>query len=128
MDKSEIKKCSDRIKEALSIRNMKQADLCDKTKIPKSAISQYISGTFEPKQDRLLLIAQALDVNPVWLMGFDVPMERAERKENSSDKPELTEGEEEEKIMLDLFRQVPKTSKKIVIEMIRAALSSSNNQ
>lgn len=125
MDKSEIKKCSDRIKEALSIRNMKQADLCDKTKIPKSAISQYISGTFEPKQDRLLLIAQALDVDPVWLMGFDVPMERAEIKENSSDKPELTEGE---KVMLDLFRKVPQDKQKIVIEMIRAALSSSNNQ
>lgn len=125
MDKGEIKKCSDRIKEALSMRNMKQADLCDKTKIPKSAISQYISGTFEPKQDRLLLIAQALDVDPVWLMGFDVPMERAERKENSSDKPELTEGEN---VMLDLFRQVPQDKQKIVIEMIRAALNSSSNQ
>ena len=71
-----MKKCSDRITEALSIRGMKQADLCSKTGIPKSAISQYVSGAFEPKQDRLMLIAQALDVSPVWLMGFDVPMEQ----------------------------------------------------
>lgn len=125
MDNCKTKKCSDRITEALNLRNMKQSDLCDRTKIPKSAISQYISGAFEPKQDRLMLIAQALNVDPVWLMGFDVPMERTEIKENSSDKPELTEGE---KVMLDLFKQVPQDKQKIVIEMIRAALNSSNNQ
>lgn len=73
---SKMKKCSDRITEALNIRGMKQADLCAKTGIPKSAISQYVSGAFEPKQDRLMLIAQALEVSPVWLMGFDVPMEQ----------------------------------------------------
>ena len=68
--------CSVRIKKALAIRGMKQSELCEKTKIPKSAISEYISGAYEPKQDRLFLIAQALDVDPVWLMGFDVPMEK----------------------------------------------------
>lgn len=67
--------CAERISAALKKRNMKQADLCEKTKIPKSAISQYISGAFEPKQDRIRLIANALNVSEVWLMGYDVPME-----------------------------------------------------
>ena len=77
MDNGIIEKCSTRIAKALSIRGMKQYELCEKTKIPKSAISQYISGAFLPKQDRIFLIAQALNVDPVWLMGYDVPMEKS---------------------------------------------------
>lgn len=66
--------CSKRIKEALEFRNMKQAELCKRTNIPKSAMSQYLSGKFEPKQDRVFLIAQALNVSEAWLMGYDVPI------------------------------------------------------
>ena len=68
--------CAERICKALRIRNMKQVDLSEKTGIPKSAISQYCSGAFKPKQHRLFLIANALDVDEAWLMGLDVPMER----------------------------------------------------
>lgn len=39
-------------------------------------MSQYLSGYAEPKKNRLTLIADALNVNPTWLMGLDVPMER----------------------------------------------------
>lgn len=68
--------CADRICKALSIRNMKQVELSEKTGIPKSAISQYCAGAFKPKQHRLFLIAEALDVDEAWLMGLNVPMER----------------------------------------------------
>lgn len=68
--------CAQRIRQGLAIRNMSQKDLCEKTGIPKSAMSQYCSGTFSPKQKRTMLIAQALDVSEAWLMGYDVPMER----------------------------------------------------
>ena len=67
---------SERIKEALEIRQLKQADLVEKTKIGKSSISTYISGAYEPKQKNIYLLAKALDVNEAWLMGYDVPMER----------------------------------------------------
>ena len=67
---------ANRIKQGLEKRNMKQADLVDKTKIGKSSISTYISGAYEPKQKNIYKIAQALDVNEAWLMGYDVPMER----------------------------------------------------
>jgi len=40
-------------------------------------MSQYCNGAFIPKQERTALIAQALGVNEAWLMGYDVPMERA---------------------------------------------------
>lgn len=66
---------STRLEQALKIRNMKQIDLAKKTGIGRSAISQYLSGFFEPRQDNIFKIAQALSVSEAWLMGFDVEME-----------------------------------------------------
>jgi transcriptional regulator with XRE-family HTH domain len=100
---------------------MKQSDLCSLTGIPKSAISQYIKGSFEPKQERVYIISKALGVSEAWLMGYDVPMERQEEKNVSPDKLALTEGEQ---MVLDLFRRVPEEQQKIVLEMIRAALGT----
>ena len=68
-------KFSDRLKEAMAIRGLKAVDLCEKTNIHKSALSQYLSGKFVPKQGRLWELAKALNVSEVWLMGYDVPME-----------------------------------------------------
>jgi transcriptional regulator with XRE-family HTH domain len=95
---------------------MKQAELCAKTGIPKSAMSQYISGAFEPKQDRIFLMADALNVNETWLMGYDVPMER---KNNTTDI--LTDGEQ---LLLSLFRQVPVEMQDVVLDMVRVALKN----
>lgn len=71
-----MESCSTRLQKALDIRGMKKIELSVKTGIPKSAISQYCSGAFKPKQKRLFLIAEALNVDEAWLMGLDVPMER----------------------------------------------------
>ena len=72
---NKMESISARLQRAMSIRNLKQIDLVEKTQIPKASISQYISGYAEPKSDRIYLLAKALDVNPVWLAGFDVPMD-----------------------------------------------------
>ena len=120
MEYDRVATCSERIKKALTIKGMKQSDLCRLTKIPKSALSQYISGAFEPKQDRIYLMAQALNVNETWLMGLDVPMER-KPKPPSSDKRPLTE---EEQLLLDLFMRIPEDKQQLVLQMIRAALGS----
>lgn len=112
--------CAARLKMALSIRNMTQAELCQKTKIPKSALSEYIKGLYDPKQDRLLILSEALNVDPVWLMGFDVPMEKEDKK-ISPDEEGLTEGEKQ---VLELFRAIPEDQQPVVLAMIRAALCS----
>lgn len=104
--------CSERIATALAIRNMKQSELCEITKIPKSAISQYISGAFEPKQDRIYLIARALNVSEAWLMGYDVPMDRD--KKVSPEKLQLTEGE---KKWLELYHSISDDTKAVLIKM-----------
>ena len=105
MDNERVSNCAERISQALYIRGMKQADLIRVTNIPKSTMSQYVSGDYEPKQDKIYVIAKALNVNEAWLMGYDVPMER--RKTLPDESASLTE---EEKEWLDLFRRIPKSS------------------
>lgn len=66
---------SERLKEIISIRNVKQAEIVEHTGINKGALSCYISGKYLPKQDNIFKLAKFLEVNPAWLMGLDVPME-----------------------------------------------------
>lgn len=73
--KNKVDSFSSRLCKAISLRGLTQSDLCNMTGIPKSAMSQYCSGSFEPKQIRTDKIASALRVNVAWLMGFDVPMD-----------------------------------------------------
>lgn len=77
MEKVELK---NRLREALNIRGMKAVDLCEKTGIPKSAVSYYLSGKSEPKSDRIYLISKALNISEAWLLGYDVPMARTEEQ------------------------------------------------
>ena len=63
-----------RIRELMDMYGLSQTELCNRTGIQKSALSNYLSGTREPRQDQLSLIADPFGINPAWLMGYDVPM------------------------------------------------------
>ena len=63
-----------RLKEALELREMSQTELSKKTGISKAALSQYMKGLYRAKQDRVELLANALNVSEAWLMGYDVPI------------------------------------------------------
>ncbi len=71
-----VEKFANRLNRALTIRNMKPVELHEKTGISESLISKYLSNNAVARLDKLSIIANALNVNPVWLMGYDVPMER----------------------------------------------------
>ena len=74
---------SERIKEAMASRGIKQLELANATGMSHSTISRYLSGKMEPKQKAISLLAQALDVTEMWLWGYDVPQERPlEQKKN----------------------------------------------
>ena len=66
---------ANRLNKAITLRNIKPIELSEKTGIDKSKISSYMSGRYKAKQDGVYLLAQALNVSEVWLMGYDVPME-----------------------------------------------------
>lgn len=74
---------SDRIRKAMNEAGMRQVDVLEKVaalgpvygvKLAKSELSQYLSGKVQPKQDKMMILAQALGVSEAWLMGYDVPM------------------------------------------------------
>lgn len=78
---------SDRLKQLMQERGLRQADILEKCKpfsikygekpMTRPALSQYVSGKVQPKQTSLFILAKALDVPEAWLMGFDdVPCER----------------------------------------------------
>ena len=67
---------SNRLKKALEYANMRQVDLVEKTNIDKTLINKYLAGLMKAKQDKLTILADALNVNEIWLMGYDVPMGR----------------------------------------------------
>lgn len=75
---SRVSTTADRLREAMKDEGMKQTELVRLTGLNKSAISRYLSGEYEPKQDAIYKLAAALNVTEMWLWGFDVPRERTE--------------------------------------------------
>ena len=71
-----IRTSNERIRELLDINAISQTEFCKRTGLTKSAVSNYLHGERLPRQDQLSKICEAFDVNPAWLMGYDVPMER----------------------------------------------------
>jgi len=101
--------CAERIRVALAIRDMKQADLCRLTGIKKSAMSQYCSGVITPRQEATDLIARALNVSIPWLMGYDVPMDPVAGEDLPADETEL----------LEIFRSMTEQGRALVLANAR---------
>jgi transcriptional regulator with XRE-family HTH domain len=82
----------------------------------KSTINKIELGINDIPQSKIVQFAEVLGTTPAYLMGWD-----EEEQNNSSDKVELTEGEE---MLLDLFRRVPEDKQELVLQMIRVALGN----
>ena len=64
-----------RLTKALIYRDIKPHDLAVKMGVTDGTISQYRKEDgIDPKIDRVAIIANILQVNPVWLLGYSVPM------------------------------------------------------
>lgn len=84
-----VAETADRLKEALRVSGKKQIDIARETGIDKGSISNYTSGRYEPKLGAIKKIAAALDVDEMWLWGYDVPMERGNTQ---NEKPATDKG------------------------------------
>lgn len=120
MYKKRVATCGERISEALHLKGVKQYELCKLANVPKSSLSLYLSGAYEPKQDRVYIMAKALNVSEAWLMGYDVSMERQTNKIV----PEESNLTEDEIILIEAFRKLPEDVRKIHLETIRAYADS----
>jgi transcriptional regulator with XRE-family HTH domain len=79
-----IASASTRIKEAMMLADKTQADLVRETGLNKSTISRYLSGNCEPKQIAIAKLASSLNVDEMWLWGYDVPMQKKTAVNNDS--------------------------------------------
>lgn len=94
---------SERLNSLMKERNLKQADIlrmCEPymkkldVRLGRNDLSQYVSGKFQPKQDKLTVLGMALNVSEAWLMGYDVPMERIDKVNKFESDSEKSNSEE----------------------------------
>jgi len=106
---------SERIKSLIDQSGLSYQELEKTTGIKKSSLQRYASGvTTKIPLDVIEKLATAFHVSQAYLMGW-------EEKKSSPDELQLTEGE---RTLLELFRLIPEDRQQMVLQMIRAALSS----
>jgi len=73
--KGRVETFAERLKRAMDIRGMKNAELSRQTGVSEQRIGKYVRGSYEAKQSATYIIAKALHVSPAWLAGYDVSMD-----------------------------------------------------
>ena len=98
-----------RIKELIAkYFNGSQQDFADRCGIPKSSVSQYVHGRNAPGNIKAARIGEALNINPLWVMGFNVPKEiKSKSGSDTSD---------QEKQLLESFRSLNSEGKPALLD------------
>ena len=60
-----------RLRQAMFVNEVRQADIVAKTGINKARVSRWVSGENKPSGDNLRKLAEALGVSSDWLLGKD---------------------------------------------------------
>ena len=112
-----------RLCEAMKIRGKKAVDLTRDLQIPKSAISQYLSGKSQNMDsERLYAIAKYLDVDEPWLLGFDVPMKSPDiKKEQPTEYDGLSE---KKKALMQFAMSVPDDKADMILQVMKTILKN----
>ena len=106
---------SERIKSLIEQSGKSYQELEKLTGIKKSSLQRYASGvTSKIPLDVIEKLSVVFDVSQEYLLCW-------EENKKSPSEPQLTEGE---MVLLDLFRRVPEDQQQLVLQMIRAALST----
>ena len=61
----------ERFAEAMKMKNIRQTQVSTDTGIPKSTLSRYLKGSYEPKTDNLHTLAAYFGVTEAWLTGHN---------------------------------------------------------
>lgn len=102
-----------RLREALTEAGLRPQELSDLSGVNKASISQYLNGSHAPSNISSGKIGKVLRVEPMWLMGFDVP----KKKELSSDEASKD---------LELVKKISLLSerdKEVVLDMVNLMIS-----
>lgn len=99
-----------RLEQSIKDSGMNQIEVATKSGISKSLLNKYLKGVSEAGNHKLLLLATALGVNPVWLMGYDV------------DKYKIPDTPSEDNERNDLIKQIENTCRIASIEDLKTFL------
>ena len=105
---------SDNVKSLMLEKGISQTDLCPRTGIGKSNLCEYLSDKYFPKPNKLKLIAEALGVTTVDLMGKGVLPSSA---------PATSFNDEMERELLEKFRKLPDVQKSELMDIIDVKLN-----
>ncbi|MBE6079405.1 MAG: helix-turn-helix transcriptional regulator [Veillonella sp.] len=117
---------SKKLKETMLNRGITQSDLSTMTSIRASSISDWLNDKYSPKQDKIAIIAKALNVSPAWLMGYD-DISNEESKGYYED-PEVAQlaneikNDPELRLLLDAKRSLSKEDMESVINITKSLL------
>lgn len=105
---------SKNLQRLMTIKNVSRKEIADVLGISYFTISDWVNGKKYPRMDKVELLANYFGVLKSDLIEI--------RIENNSEQPLIvTDGE---KLMLELFRQVPEDKQEMVIQMVKVALST----
>lgn len=95
-----------RLKKALDESGLTQQELVVKSGVSKFSVSQYINGSHAPSNISAGKMGKVLNVNPLWLMGFDVEMRKTISPESASNDFDFLEkfsllNEHDKQVILD---------------------------
>lgn len=108
---------SDRIKSEMKRNSLTFIEIEQRTGIKKSSMQRYASGeTGKIPLSAIEKLSSLFDVSPEYLMGWE-----EEEKKDSPGELQLTEGE---KVILELFRQIPEDQQRVFLEMGRVYANS----
>jgi transcriptional regulator with XRE-family HTH domain len=92
-----------------------QKEVAEVLGVAPSTFNEWMKAKKYPRIDKIEMLA-----NYFGILKSDL-IEKVSEDGYSPSEPQLTEGE---KVLLDLFNQVPKDQQQLVLQMIRAALGS----
>lgn len=73
-----------RLQRAMAYKNISAVDLAERSGVAIASISQFTHARGRPSQKSAHKLGKVLEVNPLWLLGYDVPMDQFSNIENLS--------------------------------------------
>ena len=124
-----------KIKELRQQQGLTLEQVANVVGVGKSTVRKWETGMIaNMRRDKIAALAKALGTTPAYLMGWEEERTRFTHSMevhsvatsileqiNSPDQMVLTEGE---KMLIELFRQIPEDAQKMYLEVLRASLKN----
>ena len=103
-----------RLSIALVNNNMSARELSVRSGVSESSVSHYVNGSHEPSNISANKMSKVLGVDPLWLLGYDVPMIKGAQSPKPSEP--LSETERYVIKFRDAMNKVDENQRKLIID------------